>query len=535
MLMLIKIQSWLHQPKVWRFVCFVSSIVGLVCYAFCSSFNHLLGNWTWWKIFLYIVFSFLISLSTLFAKTWEYFNYRCLEAHTAFSTLLLTSVYSFFLDKDVKEKLDAYSLVSCVAFAIMSLGLSRLSHLGFEVDLLYFFSGLLTYSLILLRSTLDPQPRSGYHGLPHQDHVVVEMGLHSQPQGTSPSVTLVDSPQTVVTRTGNACSQPHPGGAPQGNIDGTMACLMGCIEALKKENGSVISTISKHVDKYLKANVLVEDQISVSELYCDDNMLLDSLSPGMISNLRESVQKMFSDGLEKECLHSLWSLGLPDQELNMEDINKMEKIESLIKGMNIAARIIFPNERRFFNLVFSGSLSSCEMIELLESSLEANSKNYKNPTLGYVFIMNNRRFIGVEAKLKELGPILGDDWLHKNTEKFQQNLELYLRSSWNKIVNLLKLDINQLEPSVAAELMKDKLFWFNEHFDETCNIQSEWSVCDAELREQIIKSIENILLPAYGSFIERFEKFLGKNAYKDIKYGIGEVQDQLKNLFLIRE
>ncbi|XP_068487512.1 uncharacterized protein [Phaseolus vulgaris] len=182
------------------------------------------------------------------------------------------------------------------------------------------------YSLILLRSTLDPQPRSGYHGLPHQDHVVVEMGLHSQPQGTSPSVTLVDSPQTVVTRTGNACSQPHPvidmiwpsrgttrsasqvvspqeGGAPQGNIDGTMACLMGCIEALKKENGSVISTISKHVDKYLKANVLVEDQISVSELYCDDNMLLDSLSPGMISNLRESVQKMFSDGLEKECLH----------------------------------------------------------------------------------------------------------------------------------------------------------------------------------------------------------------------------------------
>ncbi|XP_068487198.1 exocyst complex component EXO70B1-like [Phaseolus vulgaris] len=182
-----------------------------------------------------------------------------------------------------------------------------------------------------------------------------------------------------------------------------------------------------------------------------------------------------------------------------------------------------------------GMLYMFRMIELLESSLEANSKNYKNPTLGYVFIMNNRRFIGVEAKLKELGPILGDDWLHKNTEKFQQNLELYLRSSWNKIVNLLKLDINQLEPSVAAELMKDKLFWFNEHFDETCNIQSEWSVCDAELREQIIKSIENILLPAYGSFIERFEKFLGKNAYKDIKYGIGEVQDQLKNLFLIRE
>ncbi|KAL9316501.1 hypothetical protein ACSQ67_017502 [Phaseolus vulgaris] len=105
-----------------------------------------------------------------------------------------------------------------------------------------------------------------------------------------------------------------------------------------------------------------------------------------------------------------------------------------------------------------GMLYMDRMIELLESRLEANSKNYKIPTLGYVFIMNNRRFIGVEAKLKELGPILGDDWLHKNTTIFQQNLELYLSSSWNKIVNLLKLDINQLEPSVAAELMKDKLF-----------------------------------------------------------------------------
>ncbi|KAL9316502.1 hypothetical protein ACSQ67_017503 [Phaseolus vulgaris] len=175
------------------------------------------------------------------------------------------------------------------------------------------------------------------------------------------------------------------------------------------------------------------------------------------------------------------------------------------------------------------------MIELLESSLEANSKIYKNPTLGYVFIMNNRRFIGVEAKLKELGPVFGDDWLHKNTTIFQQNLELYLRSSWNKIVNLLKLDINQLEPSVAGELMKDNLFWFNEHFDETCNIQSAWSVCDEELREQIIKSIENILLPAYGSFLGRFGEFLGKNAYTYIKYGMFEVQDQLNKLFLVME
>jgi len=728
-------------------VCFSSSIVGLLCYAFSSSFNHLIGNWCWWKIFLYIVFSFLISLSTLFAKAWEYPNPRCLEAHTSFSILVITSVYSFFLDKDVKEKADAYSLVSSVAFAIMSLGLSRLSQLGFGVDLLYFFSGLLTvqlmriklwlvivggafsYSLILLRPNLDPQRR---------DHAVVAIGSHSQPQGTSHRVTQVDSPQTIITATGNASSQPFSvndivlpstgttrsafqvvspqeggaGGAPQENIDDTKACFMGCVEALKKENATVISTISMHVDKYLKANILSEDQISVPELHGDDNMVVDSLSSRMISKLRESVEKMVSDGFEEECFHvysnwrreflknSLWTLGLRDQEQNMEDVNKIEKIERLIKAMNIAARILFPNEKRLYYRVFSGSIGefhfrelctelanslmnsalaletwchfmrntlqeliqefesctsttvinivvllirqrlyiyealedvsaipgggihpitlevmyniysvykngeisklsqyleegkispseyrvrmtklsessleaesengnklketyynslhksrksrfshgldegvfsspvySARMIQLLESSLEANSKNYKNPTLYYVFIMNNRRFIEVETKLNGLGPIFGDDWLHKNTTKLQQNLELYLRSSWNKIVDFLKLDINQLEPSVAAELMKDNLYWFNEHFDETCNIQSAWSVCDEELREQIIKFIENMLLPAYGSFLGRFEEFVGKHAYKYIKYGMFEVQDRLNKLFLVR-
>ncbi|WVY91225.1 hypothetical protein V8G54_036739 [Vigna mungo] len=746
--MLIKIWSWLHQPKVWRLVCFASSIVGLICYALSSSFNHLIGNWSWWKLLLYIVFGFLISLSTLFAKTWEHSNSRCLEAHTAFSALLMTSVYSFFLDKDLKQKADAYSLLSCVAFAIMSLGLSRLSQLGFEVDLLYFFCGLLTvqlmkiklwlvsvggafsYSLILLRSNLDLQTGSGYHGFQHQDHVVVEIGSHSQPQGTSNSVT---STQTIM-----ASSQPDPvinmvwpsrgtrhsasqvvspqeggaGGAPPENIYGTEECFMGCIEALKKENGNVIRAISMHVDKYLKANVLSEEQISVPELHGDDNMVVDSLSSGMISKLRESVEKMVSDGFEEECLHvysnwrreflkeSLWALGLQDQELNGEDIKKSEKIERLIKAMNIAVRILFPNEKILFNRVFSRSIPNGEfhfrelctelatsllqsaralatwsafmrttlqeliqdfesfttplnivvvlirqrlciyeasedvslipgggihpitlegmyytysvyrnreirklsqdlmegkipasvyvdkvrillksslddkskngnklevmyyikflhqsrenkvrlgldemispvciykMIEIVESSLEANSKKYKNPSLRYVFIMNNRRFIEVETKLNGLGLSFGDDWLHKNTIKLQENLELYLRSSWNKILDLLKVDINQPESRVLAELMKDNLYWFNEHFDETCNIQSAWSVCDEELREQVIKSIENMLLPAYGSFLGTFEELVGKHAYKYIKYGMFDVQDRLNKLFLLRE
>nr|KYP72924.1 Exocyst complex component 7 [Cajanus cajan] len=180
------------------------------------------------------------------------------------------------------------------------------------------------------------------------------------------------------------------------------------------------------------------------------------------------------------------------------------------------------------------SVHMAKIMELLERSLKANSKNYNNPSLGYFFIMNNRRFIELEVELYGLGPIIGDDWLRKNRTKFQQNLQLYHRSSWNKIVNILKLDINE-SPNVETELLKDKLNSFNEHFDEICNVQSTWFVFDEQLREQIIKSIDNILLPAYGSFIKRFQNFLEKQAYEYIKYGIFDVKEHVNNLFLVRE
>ncbi|KAK8467106.1 hypothetical protein PHAVU_008G252432 [Phaseolus vulgaris] len=334
--MLIKIQSRLLQPKVWRFVCFVSSIVGLVCYALSSSFNHLCGDWTWWKIFLYIGFSLFISLSTLFAKPWEFNNSHCLEAHTAFFILLITSVYSFFFDKEVTEKPDSYSLVSSAAFAIMSLGLSRLSHSGFEVDLLYFFSGFLTvqlmkinlwlvivggsfsYSLIILRSTLDASARSDYVGFHVHDHVVIEIGSHSQ--GTSRNFYLkqIDSSQTITNGVGNSLIMPQEVGVPQGDEDSGFRVTQGkndssksiterfmeCIEVLKKENETLMDTIWKHVDGYLKTDVV--NKIAVVELHIENNLVVDALSVGIINDLHETVLLMLAEGFEGDCCRAYY-------------------------------------------------------------------------------------------------------------------------------------------------------------------------------------------------------------------------------------
>ncbi|QCE01012.1 exocyst complex component 7 [Vigna unguiculata] len=658
--MLIEIHSRVLQPKVWRFVCFVSSIVGLVCYALSSSFNHLCGAWKWWKIFLFIGFSMLISLSILFAKAWEGSNSRCLEAHTAFLVLLITSVYSFFFDKQVTEKPDAYSLVSCGSFAIMSLGLSRLSHFGFEVDLLYFFSGFLTvqlmkiklwlvivggsfsYFLLILRAALDASARDGYVGLHVNDHVVIEIGSHSQ--GTSRNFSQVGSPQTITTFVGNSLVMPQDAGVSEGDEDSgfmvtqgrndsnksVKARFMKCVEVLEKENKTLIDTISKHVDGYLKANVI--NKIPVVELHADNNLVVDSLPAGTINDLHETVRLMLAEGFEEDCCGAyytcrreflkecLWTFGLQMQEFSTEEIDMMEKIQCwLTKVLNIVDCVLLPSERTLCDRVFKGVASPgdfafdavcrelnicllrianhlatflecekftyyeggevhpniCELMlkirfvcrqrdnrsrqglegynmlgkegklspsvnvariiatALLERILEVECKNYHNPSLGYVFLMNNLSFIEQEAKFYGLVPIFSHDWLRKMTTKFQQNLELYLRSSWTKIVDFLKLDISESENSVGVELVKDRMNSFNEHFDEICKVQSTWFVFDEELKSHIIKSIENMLLPAYGNFIERLQNFLGQHSYYYIKYGMFDVQDRVRNLFVV--
>ncbi|RDY07256.1 Exocyst complex component EXO70B1, partial [Mucuna pruriens] len=489
------------------------------------------------------------------------------------------------------------------------------------------------YSLIILRSKLDPPARGGYHGLQDRDDVVIEIGSRSQSQGTTLSVSQVDLPPAIITATGNAHPQADVilenedlgflvtqvgSNSEQGLYSDTMAQFTSCIDALKKENWNVIDSIFKHVRKYL---IVDNDQIQVRQLHPDDNLVVDSLPSGIVNDLRECARLMVTAGLKEECLHMYTSCRrefLNDimSTFALQKLKKMEKIQCSIKALGVAERILLPNERRLGERIFEGTISSKDMYrvllgidllkfrrsfgifgdllyltygdkeqdtvpggrvhpitrdvlsyidmiygnrlglngtmfdlevfnsptvlvatitELLESCLEAKSKIYNDPTLGYVFIMNNWRLIDLGVKRRGLEPVLGDDWLPKITIKFQQNLQLYQRSSWNKILEFLKLDINESKPNVVAELLKDKLHSFNEHFDEICNVQSTWFVFDEQLREQIIKSIENILLPAYGNFVGRFQDFLGKHAYDYIKYGMFDVQERLNKLFLVTE
>ncbi|XP_058758434.1 uncharacterized protein LOC131631685 isoform X2 [Vicia villosa] len=379
--MLTQIWRWLVQPEVWRFVGFASAVVGLVSYALSSSFNYLFGSWNLLKVFLYCIFSFFISLMIFFAKLLQHSTSLRFKAHTAFLVLAITSAYSFFFDKKVNGKPDLYSLISYAAFAIMSLSLSRQTHFGFEIDLLYFFLGCLivllmkiklqlffvgagfSYSLIILRSSfssIDAGANNPHSDLQNGNSVVLSIA----------SLQLTSTDTASATSSANNSSIGSPQLVITADISNMMEQLQTFVTELRRENSNFIQMVLEYVKKYVE---------EYSELVVTDtNFMMDALKPETIKGLEETAKVMMSSGFEKdfsdvyidcrreclnECLmHRLFGL----QKLSIEDIHNMPwnvleaQIEKWIKTFNITLKILFPGERRICDRIFFGSSSAAD-------------------------------------------------------------------------------------------------------------------------------------------------------------------------------
>ncbi|GER28102.1 exocyst subunit EXO70 family protein [Striga asiatica] len=171
------------------------------------------------------------------------------------------------------------------------------------------------------------------------------------------------------------------------------------------------------------------------------------------------------------------------------------------------------------------------IMELLESNLEAKSKAYKDSGLCSVFMMNNGRYIVQKVKDNELGMLLGEDWIRKHTAKVRQYHANYHRSSWSKVLGVLKLDNNPVSPS--GKSMREKLKLFYSYFDEICKTQYSWVVFDNQLRDELRISISGSLCPAYRSFITRMQGLpdIGKNTDRYIRYSVEDVEARIRGLF----
>ncbi|BAT81472.1 hypothetical protein LR48_Vigan07g102800 [Vigna angularis] len=374
MAMFSQILRWMKKPKVLRLLCLASTVVGLICYGLSSFLNHLLGNWSCWKMFLYIVFSFIVCLAVLFAPARSSSTSLRLEAHLAFLVLMLTSVYSFFIDNVVKGKPDAYSLISCAAFATMSLSLSNLSQFGFQIDLLYFFCGALTiqlmkirlwlvivgagftYSLLQLRDYPSDTPEENLQPDEENQLLIIEVDdTESDAQQANFDVdsTLGSSPEDEDLRFRDHLltqSDSHPEDA--GLI--IQQEFMNCIKELEKENQRLVPIVGSHVENYIKA---VFDSKEVSDP--NVNLVMDVLPLGIMRRLKENGKLMVDAGFMDECIdiysksrkafveQCLRPLGLQFQTPNKD-------VEKWSKTWKAVGKILFPNEMRLCSYIFSG-------------------------------------------------------------------------------------------------------------------------------------------------------------------------------------
>ncbi|XP_061354306.1 exocyst complex component EXO70B1-like [Gastrolobium bilobum] len=660
----VQIRGWL----VWRFVGLASTVVGLLCYALSSAFNHLFGKWYSWKIFLYIVVSVFICLLILFPEIWQ----RLLisprfKTHSPFWVVSITSVYSFFFDKAVSGKSDVYNLISCAAFAIVSLSLSRRTHCGFEKDLLYFFLGVLIVRLMMIKIAL------GILG------VCFGYFLHYLCYSDAPPREYVGL-QSVVIELADDSPQPQ---AASTDINASMAHqLRTYMKELTQVYLNATYTLFPYFEEY--------DELEVTER----NYVMEALPSSLINDLEKTVKAMMAAGFKKECYdvyiksrrkclvdcvinYFLFRAVNNDKDIAAGFGIDVLVIRRLAEALKVTLGILFYGEQRLFDGVFSGFsdasypcfLQICEgltlqLLDLIDAVVSARrSGRHWRPLLYAILYLFNtlgdlipefqlyfpeslvNKAIEMQNRLEEASRDIFMDlgnnlisrsptlfnvshhpmtteamdcivqgsreiqnqifehylkvsnkleksssfydlqkiksscaipmaWMlrqlqteSKNIEdpawqnflmlsswfnvecisiekglktllgeadaKVVKYLELYVRNSWEKGLEFLNLEsYNSMDPNIASESMINKLTLFNKHFRDTCTIQSSWSASYRELGEQMVISIENILLPAYGKFIDRFHHIIGKRSYEEyIKYGIDDIQDRLHDLF----
>ncbi|WOL11871.1 exocyst complex component EXO70A1-like isoform X2 [Canna indica] len=186
------------------------------------------------------------------------------------------------------------------------------------------------------------------------------------------------------------------------------------------------------------------------------------------------------------------------------------------------------------------------IMQALQSNLDSKSKQYKDPALTYLFLMNNIHYMVRSLSRSEAKDVLGDDWVQRHRRIVQQNANQYKRVAWAKILQTLTVqgltssgsssalgsDANK-DIGISRAQLKERFKSFNVQFEELHQRQSQWTVPDQELREYLRLAIAEVLLPAYRSFIKRFGPMVenGKNPMKYIRYSPEDLERMLSEFF----
>ncbi|KAK6244440.1 hypothetical protein QUC31_010849 [Theobroma cacao] len=79
------------------------------------------------------------------------------------------------------------------------------------------------------------------------------------------------------------------------------------------------------------------------------------------------------------------------------------------------------------------------IMQALQTNLDGKSKQYKDPALTQLFLMNNIHYVVRSVRRSEAKDLLGDDWVQIHRRIVQQHANQYKRISWAKILQCLTI------------------------------------------------------------------------------------------------
>ncbi|XP_010554527.1 PREDICTED: exocyst complex component EXO70A1 isoform X2 [Tarenaya hassleriana] len=187
------------------------------------------------------------------------------------------------------------------------------------------------------------------------------------------------------------------------------------------------------------------------------------------------------------------------------------------------------------------------IMQALQNNLDGKSKQYRDPALTHLFLMNNIHYMVRSVRRSEAKDLLGDDWVQRHRRIVQQHANQYKRIAWTKILQCLSAQgltssggggssvggDGGNSSGASRGLIKERFKMFNMQFEELHQRQSQWTVPDTELRESLRLAVAEVLLPAYRSFAKRFGPLVesGKTSQKYIRYTAEDLERLLGEFF----
>ncbi|KAM2656435.1 hypothetical protein EV1_011936 [Malus domestica] len=174
------------------------------------------------------------------------------------------------------------------------------------------------------------------------------------------------------------------------------------------------------------------------------------------------------------------------------------------------------------------------VLDMLDANLDMKSKLYRDPSLRYIFLMNNGRYIMQKVKgSTEIHHLMGDTWCRKRSTDLRGYHKNYQRETWGRVLHCLNHEGLQVKGKVSKTVIKERFKCFNALFDEIHKTQSTWVVSDEQLQSELRVSVSSVMIPAYRSFWSRFKQYLegGRQLEKYIKYQPEDIENLIDDLF----